>query len=94
MSYKIELPNRVTQNDVTLRVTNSKWKNKNLHLELLTPSRKTQNDVTLRVTNSKWKNKNLHLELLTPSRKKKFHFELLTRGFNFCFSTFELLTRS
>ena len=51
-SYKIELQNRVMQNDVTLRVTNSKSKN------------------------------------------KKLHFELLTRRFNFYFSTFELLTRS
>ena len=51
-SYEIELRNRVTQNDVILRVTNSKSKN------------------------------------------KKSHFELLTRRFNFYFSTFELLTRS
>ena len=36
LSYEIELRNRVTQNDVTLRVTNSKSKNKNLHFELLT----------------------------------------------------------
>ena len=50
--YEIELRNRVTQNDVTLQVTNSKSKNKNLH------------------------------------------FELLTREFNFYFSTFELLTRT
>ena len=39
-SYKIELRNRVTQNNVTLRVTNSKSKNKKLHFELLTQSRK------------------------------------------------------
>ena len=51
-SYEIELRNPVTQNGVTLRVTNSKSKN------------------------------------------KKLHFELLTRRFNFYFSTFELLTRS
>ena len=51
-SYEIELRNRVMQNDVTLRVTNSKSKN------------------------------------------KKFHFELLTRRFNFYFSAFELLTQS
>ena len=50
-SYEIELRNRVTKNDVTLRVTNSKSKNKNLH------------------------------------------FEILTRRFNFYFSTFESLTR-
>ena len=35
-SYEIELRNRVTQNDVTLRVTNSKLKNKKFHFELLT----------------------------------------------------------
>ena len=35
-SYEIKLRNRVTQNDVTLRVTNSKSKNKKLHFELLT----------------------------------------------------------
>ena len=35
-SYEIELRNRVTQNDITLRVTNSKSKNKKLHFELLT----------------------------------------------------------
>ena len=35
-SYEIEL----RQNDVTLRVTNSKSKNKNFHFELLTRSRK------------------------------------------------------
>ena len=39
-SYEIELRNRVTQNDVTLRVTNSKLKNKKLHFELLTQSQK------------------------------------------------------
>ena len=39
-SYEIELQNRVTQNDVTLRVTNSKSKNKKFHFELLTRSRK------------------------------------------------------
>ena len=37
-SYKIELQNRVMQNDVTLRVTNSKSKNKKFHFELLTRS--------------------------------------------------------
>ena len=36
MSYEIELQNRATQNDVTLRVTNSKSKNQKLHFELLT----------------------------------------------------------
>ena len=35
-SYEIELRNPVTQNGVTLRVTNSKSKNKKLHFELLT----------------------------------------------------------
>ena len=39
-SYEIELRNQVTQNDVTLRVTNLKSKNKNLHFEFLTRSRK------------------------------------------------------
>ena len=39
-SYETELRNRVTQNDVTLQVTNSKSKNKNFHFELLTRSRK------------------------------------------------------
>ena len=39
-SYEIELRKQVTQNDVTLWVTNSKLKNKNLHFELLTRSRK------------------------------------------------------
>ena len=41
-SYEIELRNRVTQNGVTLRVTNSKSKNKNLHFELLTRIRKVK----------------------------------------------------
>ena len=36
----LELRNRVTQNDVALRVTNSKSKNKKLQFELLTQSRK------------------------------------------------------
>ena len=35
-SYEIELRNRVTQNDVTLPVTNWKSKNKNFYFELLT----------------------------------------------------------
>ena len=39
-SYEIELQNRVTQNDVTLQITNSKSKNKKFHFELLTWSRK------------------------------------------------------
>ena len=37
LSYKIALRNQVMQNDVTLRVTNSKLKNKKFHFELLTP---------------------------------------------------------
>ena len=36
----LELRNRVKQNDVTLRVTNSKSKNKKIHFKLLTRSRK------------------------------------------------------
>ena len=36
----LELINRVTQNDVTLRVTKSNSKNKKFHFELLTPSQK------------------------------------------------------
>ena len=32
----LELRKRVTKNDVTLRVTNPKLKNKNFHFELLT----------------------------------------------------------
>ena len=36
LELQIELQNPVTQIDVTLRVTNSKSKNKNLHFELLT----------------------------------------------------------
>ena len=55
-SYEIELRNRATQNDVTLRVSNSKIF--------------------------------IYILLL------KLNFELLTRGFNFYFSTFDLLTRS
>ena len=51
-SYEIELRGRVTQNDVTLRVTNSK-------VQLLF--------FYFRVTNSKLKNKKLHFELLTRS---------------------------
>ena len=35
-SYEIELRNHVTQNNVTLRVTNSKSKNKKFYFELLT----------------------------------------------------------
>ena len=35
-SYKIEFQNRVMQNDVTLRVTNSKIKYRNSSFELLT----------------------------------------------------------
>ena len=41
-SYEIEFRNRVTQNDVTLRVTNLKSTNKKFHFELLTQSRKIQ----------------------------------------------------
>ena len=41
-SYEFELRNRVTQNDVTLRVTNSKLKNKKLRFELLTRSREIE----------------------------------------------------
>ena len=32
----LELQNQVTQNDVTIQVTNSKFKDKTLHFELLT----------------------------------------------------------
>ena len=41
-SYEFELRNRVTQNDVTLRVTNSTLKNKKLRFELLTLSREIE----------------------------------------------------
>ena len=67
-SYEIELRNWVMQNDVTLRVTNSKSKNKKFHFTLLTRS---------------WKIKSY-----------TSNFELLSRRFNFHFSTLELLTRS
>ena len=41
MRFRIlELRNQVKQNDVTLRVTNSKSKNKKIHFKLLTRSRK------------------------------------------------------
>ena len=40
--YKFELWNRVTQNDVTLRVTNSRLKNENFYFELLARSRKNK----------------------------------------------------
>ena len=69
-SYEIDLRNRVTQNDVTLRVTNSKSKNKKFHFELLT-RRLNFYFFYFRVTNSKLKNKKLHFELLTRSRKIK-----------------------
>ena len=37
LSYKIALQNQVMQNDVTLRATNLKLKNKKFHFELPTP---------------------------------------------------------
>ena len=58
-----------------------RWGSEFLGYEIELRNRVTQNDVTLRATNSKSKN-------------KKLHFELLTRRFNFYFSTFELLSRS
>ena len=57
------------------------WGLKFSSYEIESRNRVTQKDVTLRVTNSKSKNKTLH-------------FELLTRRFNFYFSTFKLLTGS
>ena len=51
----LELRNRVTKNDVTLRVTNSR---------IFT-------EIQLRATNLKWKNETLHFKLLTRSRKIK-----------------------
>ena len=56
-SYEIKLRNRVTQNDVTLRVTNSKSKNKKFHLELLTQRFKFYFSTFELVTRS-WKIKN------------------------------------
>ena len=61
-SYEMELRNGVTQNDITLRPTNSK-----IFIEIL-------------LSRSLW--------------NIKLNFELLTRRFNFYFSTFELLARS
>ena len=77
-SYEIELWNRVTQNDIKLRVPNS-----NIFIEILLSS---YSKVYLlffyfRVTNSNLRN-------------NKFHFQLLTQRLNFYFFTFELLTRS
>ena len=54
-SYKIELQNRVMQNEVSLRVTDLKLKNKKFHFELLTWS---------------WKIKNLTFEFLGRYRKE------------------------
>ena len=88
-SYKIDLRNRVTQNDVPLRVTNSK-----VFIEILLSSylldfvkywiklRVTTSKVVLWffyfwVTNSKLKN-------------KKINFELLTRWLNFIYFNYEI----
>ena len=54
-SYEVELQNRVKQNDVTLRVTNSK-----VFIRFF-----------FRVTKTKLKNKIFPFELLTRSRKMK-----------------------
>ena len=77
-NYEIELRNRVTQNDIKLRVPNS-----NIFTEILLSS---YSKVYLlffyfRVTNSNLRN-------------NKFHFQLLTRRLNFYFFNLELLTRS
>ena len=66
----LELRNRVTQNDVTLRVTNSKSKNKKLHFELVT-RRLNFYFSTLELLTQRWKTKKLCSELLTRGRKIK-----------------------
>ena len=57
-----------------------KWGSEFSSYEIKLRNRVTQYDFTLRVTNSK-------------SKIKKIHLELLTRRFNFYFSTSEFLTR-
>ena len=56
-SYEIELQNRVTQNDVALRVTNSKSKNKKSYFELLT-QRFNFYFSTFELLTRSWKTKN------------------------------------
>ena len=81
----LELPNRVTQNDVTLRVTNSE-----IFIEILFPSYWldfTKHEIKLGVTNSKLKNVKLHFELLTRSWKMfDFNSSYLVHGKTFIFS--------
>ena len=81
----LELRNWVTQNDVTLRVTNSKVFTEILLSSYLLDFIKyqikhwvTNSKVSLlffyfRVTNSKLKNKKFHFELVTRSRKLKIY---------------------
>ena len=70
-SYETNLRKRVTQNGVTIRVTNSKSKNKNLHFELTTRRLNFYFLTFELLTQIKLKNKKLHLKLLTRSRKIK-----------------------
>ena len=79
LSCEIELRNRVTQNDVTLWVTNSKFLKEisSYQLDFIKnwiKLRVTDSKVSLlffyfRVTNSQLKNKKLPFELLTQSLK-------------------------
>ena len=94
VKYQIKL--RVTNSKIKLlffyfRFTNSKSKNKKLHIELPTRSQKLK--VTVRVTNSKVKLLLFRFRVTNSRLKyKNIHFELLTRWVNFYFLTLELRT--
>ena len=78
-SYEIKLRNRVTENDVTLRVANSKTFIETLLLGYLLDFVKYQ--IKLRVTNSKIKLLFFYFRVInSKSKNKKLHIELPTRS--------------
>ena len=78
-SYEIKLRNRVTENDVTLRVANSKTFIEILLLGYLLDFVKYQ--IKLRVTNSKIKLLFFYFRVInSKSKNKKLHIELPTRS--------------
>ena len=66
----------------------------NLELRIELRNQVKQNDVTLPVINSKIFAEAFFWVTNLTSQNFQFHFELLTRRFNFYFFTFELLTQS
>ena len=77
LRYKIKLRNRVTQNDVTLWVTNSNKFYRNCFCELLTRLRKTLSFTSSKV---KFLYKNKKTSLARSRKIKKFYFKLLTQS--------------